>query len=100
MCFDEIPDGVEMYASFVSPDECFATDQAVAIVADAGDRVFEQVAVAGLVQRAEAQGVEIGDGPRAHCKDVAEDAADAGGGALERLHGRRMVMRFDFEDDA
>ena len=54
--------------------------------------------VAGCVERAEAQRVQQRDRPRAHREDVAEDAADAGGGALKRLDERGMVVRFDLED--
>ena len=68
---------------------------AVAVEADAADHVLEQVALARLVELAEAQRVEAGDGPRAHGEDVADDAADAGGGALEGLDGRRVVVALD-----
>ena len=50
---------------------------------------------AGVVERAEAQRVHRGDGPGAHREDVAEDAADAGGRALVRLDGRRVVVALD-----
>ena len=70
----------------------------VAVVADAGHRALEQVARAGRRRRlAEAQRVEDGDRPRADREDVAQDAADAGGGALERLHRARVVVRLDLE---
>jgi hypothetical protein len=35
----------------------------------------------------------------AHGEDVAHDAADAGGGALERLDRARVVVRLDLERD-
>ncbi len=35
----------------------------------------------------------------AHRKNVAHDAADAGGRALKRLDGARMIVRFDLERD-
>ena len=73
---------------------------AVAVVRDAGDDVLEQIAVAGIVEGAEAEGVEVGDGARAHREDVAQDAADAGRRALKRLDGAGVVVRFDLEDDA
>ena len=73
--------------------------EAVAVVADAGHDAVEQVPVAGLVERAEAQRVEQRDRPRAHGEDVAHDAADAGRRALVRLDGARMVVRLDLEDD-
>ena len=47
--------------------------------------------------RAEAEAVEQRDRPRAHRDDVAEDAADAGGGALERLDGGRVVVALGLE---
>ena len=67
---------------------------AVAVVADARDGALEMP-----VGRAEAQPVEERDRPRAHRDDVAEDPADAGRGALERLDGRRVVVRLDLEGD-
>ena len=48
---------------------------------------------------AEAQRVEHRDRPRAHREDVAQDAADAGGRALERLDRARVVVRLDLERD-
>ena len=70
----------------------------VAVVADARDRVLEQVARArGGGDLAEAQRVEDRDRPRADREDVAQDAADAGGGALERLDRARVVVRLDLE---
>ncbi len=50
-------------------------------------------------RRAEAQAVEQRDRPGAHRRDVAQDAADAGGGALERLDRRRVVVALDLERD-
>ena len=67
---------------------------AVAVVADPRDRALE--VPVGL---AEAQAVEQRDRPRAHRDDVAQDPADAGRGALERLDRRRMVVRLDLERD-
>ena len=61
---------------------------------DAGHRAAE--VVIGL---REAQAVEDRDRPRAHRDDVAQDPADSGRGALERLHGRRVVVRLDLERD-
>jgi hypothetical protein len=46
---------------------------------------------------AEAQRIHDGDRTRAHGKDVAQNAAHAGGSTLERLDERRMVVRLDFE---
>ena len=70
----------------------------VAVVADAGDGVLEQVARAGgLADLAEPQRVEDRDRPRADREHVAQDAADARGGALERLDRARVVVRLDLE---
>src|SRR5207249_1152354 len=48
---------------------------------------------------AEAQAVEQRDRSSAHRDDVPEDPADAGRGALKRLHRRRMVVALDLEGD-
>ena len=53
--------------------------------------------LAALVERAEAQRVEQRDRPRAHREDVAQDAADAGGRALEGLDRRGVVVALDLE---
>jgi hypothetical protein len=42
-------------------------------------------------------GVEQRDRPGSHGEDVAQDAAHPGGGALERLHRRGVVVAFDLE---
>ncbi len=55
---------------------------AVAVVADASDDSGEEVAIARRVQRAEAEAVEHRDRTRAHGEHVAQNAADAGRGAL------------------
>ena len=67
---------------------------AVAVVADPGDRAAKVP-----VGPAEAQPVEQRDRPRAHRDDVAQDAADAGRGPLERLDGGRVVVRLGLEGD-
>ena len=46
---------------------------------------------------AEAQRIHDGDGTRAHGEDVAQDAANPGGRALEGLDERRMIVRLDLE---
>ena len=71
----------------------------VAVAADAGDDAFDQVAGAGVVERAEAQRVHERDRPRAHREDVADDAADAGGRALVGLDRRRVVVALDAHRD-
>ena len=67
---------------------------AVAVVADPSDRAREVPVGLG-----EAQAVEERDGPRAHRHDVAQDPADSGRGALERLDGGRVVVALDLERD-
>ena len=67
---------------------------AVAVVADPRDRALEMP-----VGLAEAQAVEQRDRPGAHRDDVAQDPADAGRGALERLDRGRMVVRLGLERD-
>jgi len=52
-----------------------------------------------VVRRAEPQTVEERDRPRAHGDDVAEDPADPGRSALERLDRGGMVVRLDLECD-
>ena len=71
----------------------------VAVVADPGDDVVEQVARALRVELAEAQRVEDRDRPGAEREHVAEDPADPGRGALERLDRARVVVRLDLEGD-
>ncbi len=51
----------------------------------------------GLRDRTEAQRIHDGDRTRAHGEDVAQNAAHAGGRALERLDERRMIVRLDLE---
>ncbi len=67
---------------------------AVAVVRDPGDRLAE--VPVGL---AEAEPVEQRDRAGAHRDDVAEDPADTGRRALERLDRRRVVVRLDLESD-
>ena len=66
----------------------------VPVAADALDRPLEVV-----VGRAEEEAVEQRDRAGAHGHDVAEDAADAGGGALKRLDRARVVVALDLERD-
>ena len=71
----------------------------VAVVADPGDHVVEQVTRALGVELAEPQRVEHRDRPRAEREDVAQDPADPRCGALERLDRARVVVRLDLERD-
>ena len=66
---------------------------------DAGNHAFENSAVARDVERTKAQRIHHRDGPRAHGKNVAQNAAYAGGRALKRLNKTGMVVRFDFKRD-
>ena len=66
----------------------------IPVVADPADRARE-VPVVG----AEAQAVEERDGSGAHRDDVAENPADAGGGALEGLDRGRVIVALDLERD-
>src|ERR1022692_859701 len=52
-----------------------------------------------VVQAAEAEGIHDGDGARAHGEDVAQDAADTGGRALQGLDEAGVIVRLDFESD-
>ena len=63
-------------------------------MADSGHGALEHPA--GL---AEAEPVEQRDRPRAHGDDVAQDPADPGRGALERLDRGGMVVALDLEGD-
>ena len=67
----------------------------VAVVRDAAHDALGDPPAAGVVERTEPQRVHQGDRPRAHGEDVPQDAADAGGRALERLDGRRVVVALD-----
>ena len=67
---------------------------AVPVVADSGHGALERA-----VGLAEAEPVEQRDGPRAHRDDVAQDPADPGRGALERLDRGRVVVALDLEGD-
>ena len=67
---------------------------AVSVVADPGDGAAEVP-----VGRAEPERVEERDRARAHRDDVAQDPADSRRRSLERLDGRRVVVRLDLERD-
>ena len=67
---------------------------AVPVVADPGDRALEHPA-----RLAEAEPVEQRHRPRAHRDDVAQDPADSGCRALERLDRGRVIVALDLEGD-
>ena len=73
--------------------------EAVAVEADAADHARQHAGGVGVVDGAEAEGVHDGDRAGAHRDDVAHDAADTGGRALERLHVPRVVVALDLERD-
>src|SRR5438552_2094462 len=63
------------------------------------DDVADQVPRLRVLRAAEAQGIEQRDRPRSHREHVAQDAADAGRGALIRLDKGRVVVALDLEHD-
>jgi len=73
--------------------------EAVAVVGDAAHHAREQAAHLGVGQLAEPQRIECRHRPGTHGEDVADDAADPGRRALERLHRARVVVRLDLEGD-
>ena len=73
--------------------------EAVAVAADARDDAGQDPLGVLGVERAEAERVHHGDRPGPHREDVADDAADAGRGALVGLDVRRVVVRLDLERD-
>ena len=72
---------------------------AVAVAADAAHDAVDEVPRPRVRRVAEPQRVEDRDRPGAHREDVAQDAADAGRGALVRLDRARVVVRLDLERD-
>ena len=72
---------------------------AVAVAADPAHDAVDEVARPGVRRVAEAERVEDGDRPGAHREDVAQDAADAGRGALVRLDRAGVVVALDLERD-
>ena len=67
----------------------------VAVAGDARHDALGDPPAAGVVERAEPERVHHGDRAGTHGEDVAQDAADAGGRALVRLDGRRVVVALD-----
>jgi len=77
---------------------------AVAVVGDAIHHACEEAAVGGgllgvSANVAEAEGIHREHRAGAHGEDVANDAADAGGRALEGLDGARVVVALHLECD-
>ena len=79
----------------------FATNrrnsEAVAVVANSLDHAVDQPLGAVGVRITEAQRVQLRNRTGAHRENVAVDSAHASRGALVRLHGRRVVVRLNFE---
>src|SRR2546425_267243 len=73
--------------------------EAVAVPADAGHDALDQPACLRVVRLAEAERIEEGDGAGAHREDVPQDSAHPGGGALEGLDERGVIVALDLEDD-
>ena len=73
--------------------------EGVGVAPDACDHARDERAGAGVERVAEAQGVHGGDGTRAHGEHVAQDAAHAGGRALEGFDERGVVVTFHLERD-
>ena len=69
----------------------------IAVAADAGDHAGHQMPRLGMLGIAEGERIEAGDRPRAHGEHVAQDAADAGGGALIGLDVARVVVALHLE---
>ena len=72
----------------------------IAVAADAGDDAGDQRAGFRMFRIAERQRVKAGNRTRAHGEDVAQNAADAGCGALIRLDVARMVVALHLEHDS
>ena len=81
---------------------CLARDRrhtdAVAIAADAGDDAGDELARFRVAWVAEAQRVDQSDRASAHREHVAQDAADAGRGALVGLDVGRVIVALHLED--
>ena len=71
---------------------------AIAVAADTGNHALDQMLHLRMLGPSETQGIEIGHGPRAHRKDIAQDAADAGRCALIGFDIGRMVVALHLED--
>ena len=71
---------------------------AIAVAADARDHAGDEVPRLGVIGPAEAQRIQVGDRPRAHGEDVAQDAADARRRALIGLDVGRVVVALHLED--
>ena len=79
----------------------FASDdghtETVAVIANATDHAVEQPLGLRVVEVTEAQRIQLGNGARAHGKDVAVDATNTGRRSLVRLEGTRVVVTLNLE---
>ena len=73
--------------------------KAIAVMGNAGHHAAEQPAHFGVGEFSESERVDRRHRAGAHGEDVADDAAHAGGRALERFDGAGMVVGFDLEGD-
>src|SRR5438477_12119900 len=70
----------------------------IAVTADTSNHAGDKVPRPWMSWLPERQRVQTGDRPRAHCKDIAQDAADTGRGALIRLDEARVIVALHLED--
>ena len=71
---------------------------AIAVAPDAGDHACDEMARLRVLGCSEAERVQVGDRPRAHGEDIAQDAAHAGRSPLIGLDEGRVVVALDLED--
>src|SRR6202008_3332765 len=96
--------GVDQTIAVIAPVEArFTADrrhaERIAVAADAGDYAGDQRPRLGMFGIAKRQRIEASNRPRAHREDVAQNAADAGRGALIRLDIARVIMALHLEHD-
>ena len=72
--------------------------KAVAVAANACDHTVHQLARLVVIGRPEAERVHGCDGTGTHCKDIAQNAANAGRRTLIGFDIRRVVVAFHLED--
>ena len=71
---------------------------AIAVAADPGDNALDQMLHLGMLGTPEAQCIGVGDGPRAHGEDIAQDAANPGRRALIGFDVAGVVVALHLED--
>ena len=70
----------------------------IAVAADAAHHAVDDPFRRRIVRAAEPQRIQVGDRTGAHGEDIAQNAADAGGGALVGFDETRVVVALHFED--